>query len=745
MAENIDVRTSQAMSREAISVADIATLVSQNGVPLALDKGNNQVVVLFPSLCCNHHASKAVPQVKRRVDRFDTAEHMITVAGCKLQMPYGQLDALTTPLEERLGGLTYGQFIGLGGDFYGDPKNPVCKAGSLEQQIQQFWKNFQSLANAPTEEVQTILSIAQRYEFNPIKAAVAQDHVPSGVYAGLPKTGPHVVPDEDRAFDEATGGNLVKNGRYLNLASTNFDHFGVDAITCYMAGHIQAQRIAVEAKQQQKDEGYKSLLTAYAINAFADHFLTDLFAAGHMRTPRRALYDSAWNWFTQTSASVCAKRMHDEDNKFGLWVENELGDTWVAYGDGRYRDPGNTANRIVMKKAIQQSMDEVWEAFTSGQVRDYSNSQVLRYLPKIIKEIANSPNANAKNWAPLFWRNPGNGNVWRRNDLFNPADRNFSEQGLLPSQWGITTTVARLYTPPTTPPRMPREEYERAGVQPYPDETGPRGEFGWPPQPALVAGWQRVMTGVTGPDLSSLQPTDWRIDGTPEPTVLPGVATDIAVGPDGSIWKIDEQRLVSKWNGTDWINIPGGQWFALAIINGQPLATRYDTGQVFLRQDESWRELPRVPAGPSNPDAIDISVGADGSIWVIGWHTPNDGPIFRWDFTLLNWSLVDGGGRRIAVGANGLPWVVNSKGEIYRRHQEGTWQMIPGFARDISVGAEGSVWIIGTNKIGNDYGIYRWNEAISNWEVADGTGARIAVGPDGRPWVMNSAGQVSHF
>jgi streptogramin lyase len=148
---------------------------------------------------------------------------------------------------------------------------------------------------------------------------------------------------------------------------------------------------------------------------------------------------------------------------------------------------------------------------------------------------------------------------------------------------------------------------------------------------------------------------------------------------------------------------------------------------------------------PGQGHAIDISAGADGSIWVIGYGEPSDGRIYRWDNATSNWSPIDGGGRRIAVGPDGLPWVVNTAGEIYRRHKDGTWQRFPGLARDISVGAEGSVWIIGTNKIGNDYRIFRWNEAISNWEVADGMGTRIAVGPDGRPWVMNSAGQVFHF
>ena len=86
-----------------------------------------------------------------------------------------------------------------------------------------------------------------------------------------------------------------------------------------------------------------------------------------MRNPRRALYESALIEPTAVASGLCAKRMHDEDNKFGLWVENALGDRWVAYGDARYRDAWNAANRRVMKRALQQSMDEVWVAFDSVQ------------------------------------------------------------------------------------------------------------------------------------------------------------------------------------------------------------------------------------------------------------------------------------------------------------------------------------------------------------------------------------------
>lgn len=522
MSESINNPTSPVMGKwDAVIPADIGSLVSAHGVPLALDKGNNQMVVIFPVQCCHHHASKGVNQppalIQPMAALFDTSEHIITVYGLSFQTESGLHPAHSTPLT--LGSnfrLTYGQIIALGGDFYGNPEKPVCLENGSANQMRRFQENFQQLASS-SEQTIAILAITQQYEFEPIAKAVSEGRNPSGVFAALPTTGPHVVPDEDRAFDNATG------GRYLNLAFKNFDHFGTDAITCYIAGHSLAQQTAIAARSiTVPDLRQNTLEKAYAINAFADHFLTDLFAAGHMRTPRRTLFASADTHVTAVGAGLLAKRMHDEDNKFGLWVENALGDRWVAYGDARYRDRSNAANRAMMKKALQQSMSDIWNAFQTAQVRD-KDSDVLRYLPKLIQEITDMQTAahhrdDPQNWAPLFWWNPQSRNVWRRNQILNPADRTFSSQGFLPPGWGITTTLTQILAAPT--PRMPKSEYEQAHLPVYPDETGPQGEVGWPPEPRAFLGEARVRR-ATGPSLGSVS---WQIDGTPGPLDTPPVS-----------------------------------------------------------------------------------------------------------------------------------------------------------------------------------------------------------------------------
>jgi len=519
--------------------------MSSDGVPLDLSKGDHQAVIVLSVPCCNHHGSRQVSENRDSglfTELLDTAEHAIIVAGLTLKTEYGDRDAATQPLPLQLPvptppfRLTYGQVIALGGDFYGSwiggPSPtylPVCMASDP---VWQFGQNFLSLVRA-SAEVYNILQVANKFEFQPIARAVRYGQQPSAVYAGLPTTGPHLVSDEDRAFDEATGGSSFPtpiNGRYLNLASENFDHFGVDAIACYRAGHTFAQTEAVKAKQEP-DPAKRDLLLkrAYAINAFADHFLTDLFAAGHMRTPRHALFNSAMNSLTQIAASLCAKQMHDEDNKFGLWVDNSVDDTWVAYGDGRYRDSWNAASRVVAKKALQQSMDDVWNAFQDPSAVSSGAANVLRYLPKVITEITQMPTApihrdDPRNWAPLFSWDPNKNNVNRRNNLYDPSDRTFCEQGTIdPRTWGLSTTVAQLLKNHQV--LMPQREYAPLGVSFPPYESGMTGEYGWPAGPTtVVPGINRPMYGATGPDLYGVGATswNWRIDGAPGPTTLPG-------------------------------------------------------------------------------------------------------------------------------------------------------------------------------------------------------------------------------
>jgi hypothetical protein len=143
----------------------------------------------------------------------------------------------------------------------------------------------------------------------------------------------------------------------------------------------------------------------------------------------------------------------------------------------------------------------------------------------------------------------------------------------------------------------------------------------------------------------------------------------------------------------------------------------------------------RFPVGTAN----DIGIGADGSVWIIGTGAVSGGyGIWRWKGK-SDWQQVDGGAVRIAVDPEGRPWIVNSKGSIFRRLNN-KWQLLPGTARDIGISADGSLWVIGTGSVGGSYGIWRWNGY--GWNAFDGGAVAISVDPKGIPWVVNSEGSI---
>ncbi|MCL4179674.1 MAG: hypothetical protein KJ072_18240 [Verrucomicrobia bacterium] len=144
-------------------------------------------------------------------------------------------------------------------------------------------------------------------------------------------------------------------------------------------------------------------------------------------------------------------------------------------------------------------------------------------------------------------------------------------------------------------------------------------------------------------------------------------------------------------------------------------------------------------------DGTDISAGADGSIWLVGYDsTDKDRDLYRW--TELGWERIAGDGFRIAVDPEGNPWVLEGDGDV-KHLENGIWVEKPGRGTDIAVGANGEVWMVGwyndlldTDRNPENRDIYRWTG--SAWEEVDGGAVRIAVAPDGTPWILNDDGRL---
>jgi len=136
--------------------------------------------------------------------------------------------------------------------------------------------------------------------------------------------------------------------------------------------------------------------------------------------------------------------------------------------------------------------------------------------------------------------------------------------------------------------------------------------------------------------------------------------------------------------------------------------------------------------------ARDVGVGANGTVWVIGWTAvPGGYNIARWNGNF--WEEVPGGAVRIDVDPNGNPWIVNDAGLIFRWNGQ-TWEGIGGQARDVGIGANGTVWVIGWTAVSGGYNIARWNGNF--WEEVPGGAVRIDVDLNGNPWIVNDAGLI---
>ena len=72
--------------------------------------------------------------------------------------------------------------------------------------------------------------------------------------------------------------------------------------------------------------------------------------------------------------------------------------------------------------------------------------------------------------------------------------------------------------------------------------------------------------------------------------------------------------------------------------------------------------------------ATDISIGANGTVWVIG----DGGVPYRWNGK--TWQPHSGGGSRIAVDPKGLPWVLNARKEIYADSRSAAFKSPPKYS-----------------------------------------------------------------
>ncbi len=149
-----------------------------------------------------------------------------------------------------------------------------------------------------------------------------------------------VTPQDDGTF-------LLNTHRgwfdYAMLANENQDHFAPRSWARYARHHAEALQLAIN----------RDLDAALVRNAFADHFLTDAFASGHLRVPRDALVG--------LPGALPTRQMHDEENVQGLWVQSASGFVWRAYGDDNLGT--NPVHLTLTAYAVGLSLQRLFKAY----------------------------------------------------------------------------------------------------------------------------------------------------------------------------------------------------------------------------------------------------------------------------------------------------------------------------------------------------------------------------------------------
>lgn len=320
--------------------------------------------------------------------------------------------------------LTYGDLVSFG-DFYGTVSEPIAYGQTDAERKKRFLNAFDLFATKTElmDETRQILEVVHE-EQQMLAEGMKRGEKPEDIYK---KRGS----ESTRKINCITGGGCststwwLSAGRSLSLTTDNYDHFGNNAIIAYQTGHQVAIEEAIAASQTRD---VKRLEVAYAMNAFACHFLTDRFAAGHIRTPRQEL---ASRVTPSTVGTLLAGIMHNEESPVGIHVHNGRGDRWQAYGDKSYYEGKNAMHKKILHEAMQLSANQIYLAYQQGFAP--SHDSVLDLIPHA-DEVKN---ASAQDISPLFYWDDKAKKLMRRSDLANLYDRNWTSDW-----WGWSTLVA---------------------------------------------------------------------------------------------------------------------------------------------------------------------------------------------------------------------------------------------------------------------------------------------------------------
>jgi len=180
--------------------------------------------------------------------------------------------------------------------------------------------------------------------------------------------------DEPSEFlSEAGAWRFRSRKDYWLLALENSAHFNPKSSRSWAEYHEQAIGYALAAAAADGLATVERLQLAILESAFADHFLQDSFAAGHMGFNRTA------------SSAAASKSFHDSWNARGRVATDRAGHRWVTYGDGHLLDAANEEGKRHVVEAATLSVRGVLTAFVLGVRAPDDEIAVWQLLPFTIE------------------------------------------------------------------------------------------------------------------------------------------------------------------------------------------------------------------------------------------------------------------------------------------------------------------------------------------------------------------------
>ena len=168
-------------------------------------------------------------------------------------------------------------------------------------------------------------------------------------------------------FDEITENRTVttdKDGtttgyKFLELAKRNANHFNKEDSTGFdnnMGSYNELHRLAMKAASEGDEN------RARAMEASAQHFLTDRFSAGHQFDKDKIIEAGGGGLLGQGMSRF----VHNHMNENGVPLKDANNDTWTGRGDEHWADKENKDNRLRTAKSTYESYADL-QAVLSGQ------------------------------------------------------------------------------------------------------------------------------------------------------------------------------------------------------------------------------------------------------------------------------------------------------------------------------------------------------------------------------------------